>query len=75
MSDRLATIDMGREEGAAVPLSRGGAESPSNTTWPGQTSTSVICLGQISRVRSTFRLLTTSPRVGVGCDERVYVYL
>jgi len=34
MGDRLATIDMGRKVGAAVPLSVGGAGSPSNTvTW------------------------------------------
>jgi len=32
MGYRLATIDMGRKVGAAVPLSvREGAESPSNT--------------------------------------------
>jgi len=30
----VATIDMGRKEGAAVPLSRGGAGSPFNTMWP-----------------------------------------
>jgi len=34
MGDRLATIDMGRKEGAAVPLS-GGSWAPSNTMWPG----------------------------------------
>jgi len=31
MGDRLATIDMGRKVGAAVPLSVGRAGSPSNT--------------------------------------------
>ena len=30
--------------GAAVPLSWGGAGSPSNTMWPGSRSTSVPCL-------------------------------
>jgi len=36
MGDRLATIDMGRREGAAVPLSGGGSWAPSNT----------MCLGR-----------------------------
>jgi len=40
MGDRLATIDMGRKEGAAVPLSGGGAGYPSNTMCPGPRSTS-----------------------------------
>ena len=40
MGDRLATIHIGRKEGAAVPLS-GGAGSPSNTMWHGPRSTSV----------------------------------
>jgi len=37
MGDRLAAIDMDRKvrEGAAVPLSVGAAESPSNTKLPG----------------------------------------
>jgi len=34
MDDRLATIDMGRKLGATVPLSVGGAGSPSNTMSP-----------------------------------------
>jgi len=35
MGDRLATIDIARKVGAAVPLSVGLAESPSDTVWPG----------------------------------------
>jgi len=35
MGDRLATVDMGRKVGAAVPLSVGEARSPSNTVWSG----------------------------------------
>jgi len=42
MGDRLATIDMGRKEGAAVPISGGGAGFPSNTMWPGPSSTSAL---------------------------------
>ena len=42
MGDCLATIDMGRKEGAAVPFSGGGAGSPSNTMWRGPRSTSVL---------------------------------
>jgi len=34
VGDRLATIDMGRKVLGAVPLFRGGAESPSNTMSP-----------------------------------------
>ena len=34
LGDRLVTIDTGRKVGAAVPLSVGGAGSPSNTMWP-----------------------------------------
>ena len=34
MGDRLATIDMGRKVGAAVPLPVVGAGSLSNTMWP-----------------------------------------
>jgi len=35
--DRFSTTGMGRKEGvAAVPLSGGGAGSPSNTMWPGR---------------------------------------
>jgi len=35
MGDRLTTIDIGRKvEGAAEPLSVGGAGSSSNTMWP-----------------------------------------
>jgi len=41
MSDRLATVDMGRKEGAAVPFRGLGAGSPSNTVWPGLRPTSV----------------------------------
>jgi len=41
MGDRLATIDMGRKVGAAVPLSVGEAGYPSNTMWPGTRPTSV----------------------------------
>jgi len=42
MGDRLATRDMGRKVGtAAVPLSVGGAGSPSKTMWPGPKPTSV----------------------------------
>jgi len=40
MGDSLATIDMDRKKGAAVPLS-GGAGSPSNTMWPGPRPTSM----------------------------------
>jgi len=40
MGDRLATIDIGRKKGAAVPLF-GGSCTPSNTMWPGSRSTSV----------------------------------
>jgi len=40
MGDRAARIDMGRKEGAAVPLS-GGAGSQSNTMWPEPRSISV----------------------------------
>ena len=32
----------GPKEGAALPLSRGGAGSPSNTMWSGPRSTSVL---------------------------------
>ena len=39
MDDRLAIIDMDRKVGAAVPLSVGGAGSPSNTMSPGPRST------------------------------------
>ena len=39
-SSRLATIDMGRKL-VAVPLLEGPAESPSNTTSPGQKPTSI----------------------------------
>jgi len=38
MGDRLATTDMGRKEGADVPLC-GGAEFASTTMWPGPRST------------------------------------
>jgi len=43
MGDRLATIDMGRKlgEGSVPLLEGGGAESPSNTMWPGPSPTSV----------------------------------
>jgi len=42
MADRLATIDMGRKVGDAVPLSvEGAAESPSNTMSPGPMPTAV----------------------------------
>jgi len=43
MGDRLGTIDMGRkvEAGAVVPLSVGGAWSPSNIMSPGLRPTSV----------------------------------
>ena len=41
MGDRLATVDMGRKVGTAVPLSVGGAGSPSNTMWPGSRTTFV----------------------------------
>ena len=41
MGDCLATIDIGRKEGAAVQLSGGGAGSPSNTMWPRPRPTSV----------------------------------
>jgi len=42
MGDRLATTDMGRKEGAAVPLSVGELHgSPSNTMWPGPRPTSI----------------------------------
>jgi len=41
MGDRLATIDMGRKVGAAVPPLGGGAGSPSNTMWPRPRPTSV----------------------------------
>ena len=34
--DRLATTDMGRKVGGAVPISLGGAGSTSNTMWPGR---------------------------------------
>jgi len=40
MGDRLATIDMGRKERTAVPLS-GAAGSPSNTMSPGPMTTSI----------------------------------
>ena len=40
MGDRLATIDMGRKLGGAVPL-WAEADSPSNTIWPGPWSTFV----------------------------------
>jgi len=39
MGDRLATIDMGRKVGAAVPLSVGTAESPSKAMSPGSRPT------------------------------------
>jgi len=41
VGDRLATIDVGQKVGAAVPLSVGGAESPSSTMWPEPRPTSV----------------------------------
>jgi len=41
MGDHLATVDIGRKVGAAVPLYEGGAGSPSNTMLPGLRSTSV----------------------------------
>jgi len=41
MGDRLATIDVGQKEGGAVPLSVGGAGSPSNTMSPGLRPTGV----------------------------------
>ena len=41
MGDRLATIDMGRKAGAAVPLSVEAAGSPSNTIWRGLRPTAV----------------------------------
>jgi len=41
VGDCLATIDMDRKVGAAVPLFEGGAGSPSNTMSPGPRSTSV----------------------------------
>ena len=41
MGDRLATRDMGKKCGAAVPLSVVGTASPSNTMWPGPRPTSV----------------------------------
>jgi len=41
MGDRLATIDMGRKVGAAVPLFGEGAGSLSNTMWPEPRPTSV----------------------------------
>jgi len=42
IGDRLLTIDMGRKVGrAAVPLSEGGAGSPSNRTWTVPRSTSL----------------------------------
>jgi len=41
MGDRLATIDMGRKVGAAVPLSVEEARSSSNTMWPRARPTSV----------------------------------
>jgi len=49
MGDRLATTDMGRKEGAAVPL-LGGAGSSSNTMWPGPRSTSIPSGSLIHRV-------------------------
>ena len=42
MGDRLATIDMGRKVGAAVPLSLGGAGSRTNTMWPGPMPTCLL---------------------------------
>ena len=43
MSDRLAKIDIGRRGGplCSFRLSEGGAESPSNTMWPGSRPTSM----------------------------------
>jgi len=42
MADGLATTDMGQKVGGgAVPLSVGGAGSPSNTMWPGPRPTSI----------------------------------
>jgi len=41
MGDRLATIDMGRQEGGCCSPFGGGAGSPSNILWPGPRSTSV----------------------------------
>jgi len=41
MGDRLATIDMGRKVGAALPLFEGEAGSPSNTVSPGTRPTYV----------------------------------
>jgi len=41
MGDRLATIDMGRKVGAAVPHSVGKVGSPSNTMSPGSRPTSI----------------------------------
>jgi len=42
-SSRLATTDVGRKLGAAVPLfGEGGAGSPSNRMWPGPRPTSVL---------------------------------
>jgi len=37
----VATIDMGRKEGAAVPLLRGELGAQSNTMWSGPRSTSI----------------------------------
>ena len=42
MGDRLATRDMDRKVRTAVPLSVGGAGSPSNTMSPGTRPTSVL---------------------------------
>ena len=57
MGDRLATIDMGRKAGAAVPLSVGGAESRSNTVWPRpkptSTPSSILILDPSSRLDLT----------------------
>jgi len=41
MGNHLVTVDMGRKVEAAVPLSVGGAGSPSNTMLPGPRPTSV----------------------------------
>jgi len=59
MGDRLATIDMGRKVGeAAVPLSVGGAKSPSNTISLG----SRLCLHTKWHLELSNRLATMHQR-------------